>query len=113
MVTADGRSDRERFRPSSCAANCDTKIRASGINASFNVNAHNYIWEHGAIPAKYVDAKGSNRASRSVQSLHPGCGQWRYLSAVWMEVNVVFSFEPSPLVAVMIATAMPAAIRPY
>src|SRR5579862_9830990 len=34
-------------------------------------------------------------------------------SAFCTEVNVVLSFEPKPLTTVMIATAMPAAIKPY
>src|SRR5262245_3810563 len=36
-----------------------------------------------------------------------------YLSAVATEVNVVFSFEPSVPTTVMMATEMPAAMRPY
>jgi hypothetical protein len=36
-----------------------------------------------------------------------------YLSAAWIEVNVMFSLDPRPLVTAMIATAIPAAIRPY
>jgi hypothetical protein len=36
-----------------------------------------------------------------------------YFSAVWIFVKVVFNFEPRPTVTVMIATAMPAAIKPY
>ena len=36
-----------------------------------------------------------------------------YLSAVETEENVVLSFVPTPLSTVMIATAMPAAIKPY
>src|SRR5215813_3676423 len=40
-------------------------------------------------------------------------GTRSYLSAVCTEVKVVFSFEPRPETTVMIATEMPAAIRPY
>ena len=36
-----------------------------------------------------------------------------YLRADETEVNVVLSFVPRPLVTVIIATAIPAAIRPY
>jgi hypothetical protein len=36
-----------------------------------------------------------------------------YFNAVWTLVNVVLSFEPSPWTAAMIATEIPAAIRPY
>src|SRR5262249_21391906 len=36
-----------------------------------------------------------------------------YLSAVWMVVKVVFIFVPRPVRTGMMATAMPAAIRPY
>src|SRR4029077_16230772 len=36
-----------------------------------------------------------------------------YFSAVCTDVKVVLSLEPTPLVTVMIATAMPAAISPY
>jgi hypothetical protein len=36
-----------------------------------------------------------------------------YFSAVWTFVKVVFSFDPRPATTVMIATAMPAAIKPY
>ena len=37
----------------------------------------------------------------------------RYFSEVLIEVNWVFKVVPSPLTAAMIASAMPAAIRPY
>jgi len=36
-----------------------------------------------------------------------------YFNCVEIEENVVLSLTPIPLTAVMIATAMPAAIRPY
>ena len=36
-----------------------------------------------------------------------------YLSAVWTLVKVVLSFEPRPCTTAMMATEMPAAIRPY
>src|SRR4051812_13114648 len=36
-----------------------------------------------------------------------------YLSAVWTLVKVVFNFEPRPCTTAMIATEMPAAMRPY
>src|SRR5262245_20516138 len=36
-----------------------------------------------------------------------------YLSAVWTEVKVVFSLEPRVPTTVMMATEMPAAMRPY
>ena len=36
-----------------------------------------------------------------------------YLSAVWTLVKVVFNFEPRPCTTAMMATEMPAAIRPY
>src|SRR5262245_49194617 len=36
-----------------------------------------------------------------------------YLSAVWTLVNVVFNFEPRPCTTAMMATEIPAAIRPY
>jgi hypothetical protein len=40
-------------------------------------------------------------------------GRADHLSAVWTEVKVVFSPEPTLLTATMIATAIPAAIKPY
>src|SRR5262245_6491134 len=36
-----------------------------------------------------------------------------HLTAVWIDVKVVFSFTPRPLGAAMMATAMPAAMIPY
>jgi hypothetical protein len=33
--------------------------------------------------------------------------------AVWIEVNVLFKLEPTLCTTVMIATAIPDAIRPY
>jgi hypothetical protein len=36
-----------------------------------------------------------------------------YLRAVWTLVKVAFSFEPRPATTVMMATEMPAAMRPY
>src|SRR5207237_10739273 len=36
-----------------------------------------------------------------------------YLSAVWTLVKVVFNFEPRPCTTAMIATEIPAAMRPY
>src|SRR5438445_12517088 len=40
-------------------------------------------------------------------------GGKRYLSAVETEVKVVFNLEPSPCTTAIIATEMPAAMRPY
>jgi hypothetical protein len=38
---------------------------------------------------------------------------YRYFNESLIEVNLVFRFVPSPLAAVMIASAIPAAINPY
>ena len=35
------------------------------------------------------------------------------LSAIWIAENVVLSLVPSPVITGMMATAIPAAIRPY
>jgi hypothetical protein len=39
--------------------------------------------------------------------------QFAYLIAVETDVKTVFSFEPSPLTTVIMATEIPAAINPY
>jgi hypothetical protein len=36
-----------------------------------------------------------------------------YFNEVLIELNIVFRFDPRPFTTVMIASAMPAAIRPY
>ena len=36
-----------------------------------------------------------------------------YFSELLIDVNMLLRFEPSPLTTAMIASAMPAAIRPY
>src|SRR5262245_54954963 len=41
------------------------------------------------------------------------CDLRSYLSAVWTLVKVVINFEPRPCTTAMMATEMPAAIRPY
>jgi hypothetical protein len=38
---------------------------------------------------------------------------YRYFNEPLIEVNLVFRFVPSPLAAVMIASAIPAAINPH
>ena len=38
---------------------------------------------------------------------------WRYLSELLIDVNLVLSLLPRPFTTAMIASAMPAAIRPY
>src|SRR5262249_41504168 len=53
--------------------------------------------------------KGPGHAGASPFALKPTA----YLSAVCTLVKVVFSFEPRPCTTAMIATEMPAAMRPY
>ena len=44
---------------------------------------------------------------------HEGMHRWNYFSEVLIEVNFVLRFVPSPFTMEMIASEMPAAIRPY
>ena len=53
-----------------------------------------------------TEVLGAALRKRTLQGHH-------YFSEVLTEVNTVFRLVPSPLTAAMIASAMPAAIRPY
>ena len=70
----------------------------------------------GGPPRNDGDRYG-NRNEKGPEELSGPCSATlptaRYLSAVCTEVKVVFNFEPSPATTVMIATEMPAAIKPY
>jgi hypothetical protein len=53
------------------------------------------------------------KARQSAGACYAALRRGAHLSAVCTLVKVVFSFEPRPCMTAMIATEMPAAIRPY
>src|SRR5258705_985817 len=73
------------------------------------------VCQNGALfqPIDQDEAKRENPAARPGFCRSAPVGRADYFSAVWTLVKVVFSLEPRPETTVMIATEMPAAIRPY
>jgi hypothetical protein len=73
------------------------------------------VCQNGALfqPIDQNEGKRKSPAARPGFCLNAPVGGADYFSAVWTLVKVVFSLEPRPETTVMIATEMPAAIRPY
>ena len=71
--------------------------------------------ERGQAPALQVEVGAPARAGRGLYSgrrLGAGAPE-TYFNEVLIAVNLLLSLEPSPFTTVMMASAMPAAIRPY
>src|SRR5205807_2253210 len=68
------------------------------------------VWQ---VPVQLVDCCAAKAGSEKTGAQFCSTGGKSYLSAVETEVKVVFNLEPSPCTTAIIATEMPAAMRPY
>jgi hypothetical protein len=71
------------------------------------------IRRHAQIKVPYVDGISERKTRQQGRALTRPPSEAAYFSCVEIEEKVVLSFVPTPLTAVMMATAIPGAIWPY
>jgi hypothetical protein len=80
--------------------------------------------DQGAAPARMQVGQlgfiSNNASSHTTRRIQPGSGSQAPITVRWLHFNeeliaenLVLSFEPNPFTAAMMASEMPAAIKPY